>query len=274
MKKGEHMHHGYYIPEDRTDHIQAQIDLIDEVLKWADVSDVAGKRPTKMVDVGCGIGGSSRHIAKKYQCVARGITLSPYQAARANELAQEQTVDDLCHFQVADALNQPFGDDEFDLVWSLESGEHMPDKKKFVSELFRVAKPGGRIIIVTWCHRNLAKDNALTIPLTRSEERLLKKINRAYYLPQWCSPDDYVALLREQGATDIKQDDWSYIIAPFWKAVIKSSLSLKSIWGLLKSGPSTLRGAWAMTLMLQGHRKGLIKFALLTCTKPTTSSAP
>ena len=33
-------------------------------------------------------------------------------------------------FQVADALNQPFPDDEFDLVWSMESGEHMPDKEK------------------------------------------------------------------------------------------------------------------------------------------------
>ena len=38
-------------------------------------------------------------------------------------------------------------------AWSMESGEHMPNKKKFVEELFRVTAPGGRIIIVTWCHR-------------------------------------------------------------------------------------------------------------------------
>lgn len=55
--------------------------------------------------------------------------------------------------QVADALQQPFQDGEFDLVWSLESGEHMPDKRRFVGELARVCAPGGRIIIVTWCHR-------------------------------------------------------------------------------------------------------------------------
>ena len=256
---GEHMHHGYYIPEDRTDHKQAQVDLIDEVLKWAGVD-----KATKVVDVGCGIGGSSRHIARKFGCTTEGITLSPYQAGRGNELATEQGLTDKCNFQVADALEMPFADNSFDLAWSLESGEHMPDKKQFVNELFRVVRPGGRIIIVTWCHRDLEEGET---SLTRSEERLLRKINRAYYLPQWCSVQDYVDLLNEKGARDIKREDWSYIIAPFWKAVIRSSLNFKSIWGLLKSGFSTQRGAYAMFLMLSGFNKGLIKFGLLTCTK-------
>jgi SAM-dependent methyltransferase len=75
------------------------------------------------------------------------------QAQRANELAAEQQLADRVSFQVADALQQPFADGEFDLVWSLESGEHMPGKAAFVKELVRVAAPGGRIIVVTWCHR-------------------------------------------------------------------------------------------------------------------------
>jgi tocopherol O-methyltransferase len=257
---GEHMHHGYYVPEDRTDHVQAQIDLIDEVLKWASVTDAKS-----VVDVGCGIGGSSRHIARKFGCQAKGITLSPYQASRGNELAKEQGLADSTSFQVADALDQPFDDNSFDLVWSLESGEHMPDKKKFVDELFRVATPGGRIIIVTWCHRDLKEGET---GLTKKEEKLLAKINRAYYLPRWCSVQDYVNLLEAKGAKDIKNEDWSYIIAPFWKAVIKSSLSLRSIAGLMRSGFSTLRGAYAMLLMLRGFNVGLIKFGLITCTKP------
>lgn len=261
---GEHMHHGYYIPEDRTDHVQAQIDLIDEVLKWADVGK-DGKIPKKAVDVGCGIGGSSRHIARKYGCTANGITLSPYQAGRGNELTKEQGLDHLAKFQVADALDMPFEDETFDLIWSLESGEHMPDKEQFVNELFRVATPGGRIIIVTWCHRDLEPNET---SLSKKEVKLLAKINRAYYLPKWCSVDDYVKLLETNGATDIRREDWSYIIAPFWKAVIKSSLNVRSIVGLLKSGFSTQRGAYAMFLMLRGFNKGLIKFGLITCTKP------
>lgn len=267
------MHHGYYIPSDRTDHVQAQIDLIDEVLKWSGIPDPQDPStnpsdlPTKVVDVGCGIGGSSRHIAQKYGCTANGITLSPYQANRGNELAKEQQLDHQCNFQVADALDQPFDDDSFDLIWSLESGEHMPDKQQFVNELFRVATPGGRIIIVTWCHRDLEEGET---GLTKKEEKLLAKINRSYYLPRWCSVGDYVKLLEEKGAVDVKREDWSYIIAPFWKAVIKSSLNVRSLLGLLRSGFTTQRGAYAMLLMLRGFDKGLIKFGLITCTKPTS----
>lgn len=263
---GEHMHHGYYVPEDRTDHVQAQIDMIDECLKWADIPEPGTPgAPTKVVDVGCGIGGSSRHIARKYAAETKGITLSPYQAQRGNELAKEQGVADRCSFQVADALEMPFENDEFDLVWSLESGEHMPDKTQFVDELCRVVAPGGRIILVTWCHRDLKEGET---SLTKKEEKLLAKINRAYYLPRWCSVDDYVALLEERGAVDIKRDDWSYTIAPFWKAVIRSSLSVKSFVGLAKSGFSTIRGAYAMLLMLKGFNMGLIKFGMITCKKP------
>jgi tocopherol O-methyltransferase len=249
---------------DRTDHQQAQVDLIDEVLKWASVTT----KVSRVVDVGCGIGGSSRHIARHYgtdTTKVEGITLSPYQATRANELASEQGLADQCHFQVADALNMPFADNSFDLVWSLESGEHMPDKAKFVAELFRVAVPGGRIIIVTWCHRDLEPNEN---GLTEAEHKLLDRINQAYFLPAWCSVSDYVALLTANGATDIQRDDWSHIIAPFWKAVIRSSLTFTALWGLLLAGYTTQRGAYAMFLMLQGFNAGLIKFGLLTCTKP------
>jgi len=103
--------------------------------------------------------------------------------------------------------------------------------------------------------------------LSKKEEKILAKINRAYYLPKWCSVDDYCKLLEKEGAVDIKREDWSYIIAPFWKAVIKSSLNLKSVIGLLKSGFSTIRGAYAMLLMLKGFNSGVIKFGLITCTK-------
>jgi MPBQ/MSBQ methyltransferase len=56
-------------------------------------------------------------------------------------------------FQVMDALNMGWEDESFDLVWACESGEHMPDKKKYIDEMTRVLKPGGSIVIACWCQR-------------------------------------------------------------------------------------------------------------------------
>ena len=87
-------------------------------------------RPKTIVDVGCGIGGSSRYLARKYQAKVNSITLSPVQVQRAVDITAKQGLTELVHFQVANALKQPFQDGSFDLVWSMESGEHMPDKKQ------------------------------------------------------------------------------------------------------------------------------------------------
>ena len=58
-------------------------------------------------------------------CAANHAVWASRQAQRANALAAEQGLADKVGFQVADALQQPFADGSFDLVWSLESGEHM-----------------------------------------------------------------------------------------------------------------------------------------------------
>lgn len=50
--------------------------------------------PRQIVDVGCGIGGSSRYLAGKYGARCQGITLSPVQAQRAQALAAAQGLDD------------------------------------------------------------------------------------------------------------------------------------------------------------------------------------
>lgn len=257
---GDHLHHGYYrAGSPPKSNRQAQEDMIEEVLQWAGVTDVKN-----MVDVGCGLGGSSRHLSHKYGCSAEGITLSPFQAQRGNEISKEKGLGDRVHLQVADALDQPFDSESFDLVWSLESGEHMPDKPKFVGELVRVCAPGGRIIVVTWCHREL---EAGETELRPEEKDLLRRICDAYYLPSWCSAGDYKSLFEKNGMADVRTIDWSNEVAPFWGEVIKSALSVRGVLGLLKSGWTTIKGALVMPLMAQGFNMGLIKFALITGVK-------
>lgn len=63
----------------------------------------------------------------------------------------------------------------------------------FVSELARVAAPGGTIIIVTCCHRNLEPSETSLKP---DELSLLKRISDAYCLADWCPPSDYVNIAK------------------------------------------------------------------------------
>lgn len=268
---GEHMHHGYYdtgLPRkaaQSVNHREAQIRMIEESLKWAGISEEGETKPQRIIDVGCGIGGSSRHLARKYGAEVIGITLSPRQASRAAKITSDAGLSSKVSFQVADALNQPFPDKHFDFVWSMESGEHMPDKEKFMSELVRVTKPGGRILIVTWCHRELLPNEEALKP---DEQKLLKKVCDAYYLPAWCAPSKYVNLAQTMGLKDIKSADWTDRITSFWPAVISSALSVKGMLGLFKSGWTTIKGAMAMMHMVKGYNSGLIKFALITARKP------
>lgn len=254
---GEHMHHGYYGPNgnQKKDRRQAQIDLIEELLQWVGVQQVQN-----ILDVGCGIGGSSLYLAEKFNATTTGITLSPVQAARATERAAAAGLSTRTQFQVADALNMPFASASFDLVWSLESGEHMPDKVKFMQECYRVLKPGGTLIMVTWCHR--PTDGAAG-PLTADEQQHLADIYRVYCLPYVISLPEYEAIARNLCLQNIRTADWSTAVAPFWDVVIDSAFTPSAILGLLRSGWGTIQAALSLGLMRRGYERGLIRFGLL-----------
>ncbi|MEO1761281.1 MAG: methyltransferase domain-containing protein [Cyanobacteria bacterium J06629_18] len=252
---GEHMHHGYYGADgkEQKERRTAQIDLIEELLRWSEV-----QQAENILDVGCGIGGSSLYLAQKYNANATGITLSPVQARRASERAIEFGLQDRANFQVADALNMPFADNSFDLVWSLESGEHMPDKQKFLQECYRVLKPGGKLILVTWCHRSTNEST-----LTADEKKHLEQIYEVYCLPYVISLPEYEEIARQLPLQNIHTADWSTAVAPFWNVVIDSAFTPKAFFGLLRAGWKTIQGAMSLGLMRRGYERGLIKFGLL-----------
>ncbi|HEY9822184.1 MAG TPA: methyltransferase domain-containing protein [Candidatus Sericytochromatia bacterium] len=254
---GEHMHHGYYgsTGKEKKDRRQAQIDLIEELLKWGGV-----KQAEEILDVGCGIGGSSLYLAQKFNARAVGITLSPVQASRATQRAQEAGLAAEVQFQVADALDMPFADETFDFVWSMESGEHMPDKEKFLAECYRVLKPGGTFLMATWCHRPITP---ATGELAVDERQHLAEIYRVYCLPYVISLPEYEAIAYNLSFQNIRTADWSDAVAPFWDIVIDSAFEPKAIFGLLQSGWSTVQAALSLGLMSRGYRRGLIRFGLL-----------
>ncbi len=260
---GEHMHHGYYGKDGnlKLERRQAQINLIEELLTWAQISP--SDRPQTILDVGCGIGGSSLYLAEKFGAQVTGITLSPVQANRASERARAAGLAAHTTFAVANALQMPFADDSFDLVWSLESGEHMPDKLKFINECRRVLKPGGKLILATWCHRPISSTN----PLSSFEQKHLSEIYRVYCLPYVLSLPEYTEIVAECGFKDLQVADWSPAVEPFWDVVAVSALTPQAIAGLVRVGWQTIEAALSLQLMSSGYRSGLIRFGLIAATK-------
>ncbi|AFY74183.1 methyltransferase family protein [Synechococcus sp. PCC 7502] len=260
---GEHMHHGFYEQGEASykDRRQAQIDLIEELLNWSRVENLEVN--TQILDIGCGIGGSSLYLAEKFpSSQVTGITLSPVQANRAKARAKEFGLESRTDFQVADALSMPFASNSFDLIWSLESGEHMPDKSKFLAECLRVLKPNGKLIFATWCHRETQAK-----PLTINEKQHLQRIYDVYCLPYVISVSEYEAIALELGFKNICTVDWSEQVSPFWDRVIESALSLRNILGVIQAGLPTIIATTSLRLMARGYSRGLVKFGVLTAQK-------
>ncbi|WP_287130965.1 methyltransferase domain-containing protein [Candidatus Cyanaurora vandensis] len=251
---GEHMHHGYWDSPAPKDRRQAQVDLIVELLRWSGVT-----KAQRILDVGCGIGGRSLYLAEQLQAQVTGITLSPVQAQRAQARAQAAGLATQTQFEVADALALPYPDASFDLVWALESGEHMADKARFLSECWRVLQPGGRLVMATWC--------CAPGPLTPQQNRQLAKIYQVYYLPYILSIPAYETILTELGYQGIQTTDWSAQVSQFWQLVMDSAQLPAVIREIRSLGWPLIRAALAMGLMREGYRTGLIRYGVFTAVR-------
>jgi ubiquinone/menaquinone biosynthesis C-methylase UbiE len=182
---GEHIHLGYYNKQEmeagykKKDFKQAKYDFVDEMMGLGGINALEDSE-AKVLDVGCGFGGTSRYLAKTLgpKSQVTGITLSPKQVERGTELAKEQNLTkENVNFEVKDALKMDYEDNTFDIVWACESGEHMPDKKKYIEEMMRVLKPGGKFVMATWCQRD-DRDK----PFTDKDDRDLKFLYEEWYV--------------------------------------------------------------------------------------------
>jgi SAM-dependent methyltransferase len=104
-----------------------------------------------ILDVGCGIGGSTRRLAHETGCRVTGIDLSEEYIDTARRLTQLLNMQERVVFEAASALELPFDDDSFDGVWSLQMNMNVEDKLAWLEETYRVTKPGGRVVLYEVC---------------------------------------------------------------------------------------------------------------------------
>lgn len=264
---GEHIHLGFYTEEERVqgytkkNFITAKYDFIEEMLKWSGAKD-----PKTVLDVGCGIGGTSRYLAAKYaNAQVTGITLSPNQVKRGTELAKERGLSN-CTFKKMDALNMEFPDNSFDLVWACESGEHMPDKAAYVREMTRVLKPGGTLVIATWCQRDETPEK----PLTDDEKSRLQFLYDEWAHPYFVSKEEYGRLAQSTGKLQsIVLADWTAPTVPSWRHSVW--VGVWDPWIVVFKGPviwyKVVREIVTLERMHRAFMDGLMEYGMIKAVK-------
>jgi len=99
----------------------------------------------RLLDAGCGIGGTSRFLAATYGCEVTGIDLTADYIDTARMLTERVGMADTVRFQQGSVLELPFEDDSFDVAWTEHAQMNIDDKAGFYGELQRVLKPGGKL---------------------------------------------------------------------------------------------------------------------------------
>jgi SAM-dependent methyltransferase len=97
----------------------------------------------KLLDVGCGLGGPSRHLAAIHGCTVQGIDLNPSLIDLATMLTRRTGLADKVTHMTADATKLPFEPGSFDVAWTQHVAMNIADRHAFYAGIRRVLKPGG-----------------------------------------------------------------------------------------------------------------------------------
>ncbi len=263
---GDHVHLGFYgNPARPRDFRLAKDDFVHELVRWSGLDRLPPG--SRILDVGCGIGGSARLLALHYGFDVLAISISPAQIARARALTPPELADH-CRFAVMDALALDLPDRGFDAVWSVEAAPHMPDKQRYVDELLRMLRPHGRLAMADWNRRDPAEG-----AMDGLERWVMRQL-----LDQWAHPEfaSIAAMRRDFNYSpwaeglQVESADWTEATVPSWRdSILEGFRRPGAVLGL---GPKAvlqgLRETPTLLLMDWAFRHGLMQFGVFRGQKP------
>ena len=256
---GEHIHLGFYPPNKNIDFREAKVQFVHELVSWSGLDKLP--RGSRVLDVGCGIGGSSRILANYYGFNVTGITISPAQVKRAKELTPYECK---CNFKVMDALDLKFEEGIFDGVWSVEAGAHMNNKTKFADQMLRTLRPGGYLALADWNSRDLQKQ-----PPSMLEKIILKQLLEQWVHPKFISINDFSSILinNKNSSGQVISSNWNSFTNPSWFDSIFEGMRRPN--AILSLGPGaiikSIREIPTILLMDWAFKKGLMEFGVYKC---------
>ena len=198
---GRHIHHGLWEAQEAAP-IAAQ--RLTETL----AQEAGIRHGERVLDVGCGMGGSSIHLARTFECDVTGVTLSPFQRRWAACAARWHGVAGRTHFQCDDAEQVDFPANSFDVLWSVECTEHLFDKPAFFRRAAQWLRPGGRMAICAWLAGSKTHDAAST--------KQVYDVCEGFLCPSLGAADDYRQWFEQAGLTVERSHDWTSRVWRTW----------------------------------------------------------
>lgn len=141
-KRNLSMHYGFWDKNTKKLHDA----LINENRYAAKVLNI--NRDDKVLDAGCGVGGTAIWVAENFGAKVTGVSISEKQVRLAKKYAKNRRVTGLTDFVLSDYCETDLSDDSFDKIYGMESICYAEDKADFLKEAFRLLKKGGKIVVL------------------------------------------------------------------------------------------------------------------------------
>jgi tocopherol O-methyltransferase len=250
---GDHIHHGYW--ENSESPKVAQVKLVERLAKRAGIV-----RGSRVLDVGCGVGGSSLWLARNLDCEVVGVTISPVQAEMATEKARKEGLDERARFEVLDANHLDVEPESFDAVWVIECSEHLMDKARFIESCARALKPEGTLALCAWLAGEQAK-------ATTEGAHLIEVVCDGMLCPSLASLQDYVEWMRDSGFDEIEAEDITGNVEETWRrcAALARRPEIKAL--LMVSDARTRRFVQSFDAIQQAYKRGAMAYGMFTAKK-------
>jgi tocopherol O-methyltransferase len=254
------LHFGYWDETTHTD-FEAQLNTNQQLANRAGL-----KRGQKVLDAGCGVGGSSVWLAETYAAEVLGITISADQVRHATENAALRGVSHLTKFSQQDYTKVEAEAASFDVVWALESVSCALVKREFFAEAFRLLKPGGMLVLSDGFRRKRPF-------ATKADEDLMAQFLKGWALPDLATPEELTTPAKEAGFEDVKVEDVSERAEPSMLRLYKIGRWTAPLAGILAAlrliDPVVAQCARGSRDQYIAYRRGLCGYLFLSARKPT-----
>ena len=258
---GPHIHHGLWSEEDaaRTMPLmtprRAQEQLTDTLAMLAGI-----RGGEQVLDVGCGMGGSSIRLARGRGCRVTGITLSGVQRGWAALAATLAGVGRRARFVQIDAEAAEFAPASFDVIWSIECTEHLFDKAAFFRRARGWLRPGGRLAICAWLAAEGAGEDA--------RRARVEAVCRAFLCPSLGTFADYAGWMADAGLVVERQEDWTRRVARTWELCDARVRRLALPWLARVVDRRQADFLDNFTTLLEAYRSGAMQYGCLVARLP------